>query len=220
METTVERPPPSSGGFRNAADLQFAGRRLNWPISAIESTPLCIARRSVKGALHGTRFQALAASCSTAQKPGRGSPSQAGTSCKAGASTARTQDGQPSPPKRHPTGHHGPDGGGGVYAGVIPAVPAPHPIRPRRPSDIPPALATALHPSGRRDHWPPPDRLRFRRQLKRQPVSLSESKAAPVAVAVPQSPSGRSRTPPTQEVRAYSFWTWIGHPRTGVLCTL
>jgi hypothetical protein len=77
-------------------------------------------------------------------KPGHIFPSQAGTSCVAGASTARTWDGQPSPSGIH--GHRG-KRTGGVDAGHFPAVPAPKTF-PKDPPGIRPPDHSTLKATG------------------------------------------------------------------------
>jgi hypothetical protein len=92
---------PTSGraseeGCQNTAYLQFVDCGLSWPIGNQIHIPLHRLQKASKSLC--TRRVRLQKKQVTARKePGHSFPSQAGTSCKAGASTARTRDGQPSP---------------------------------------------------------------------------------------------------------------------------
>ena len=101
MEAAVERPHLGRECFQNAAYLRSSLCGLSWPW-AIRSTSLCFARNSVKGTLQSSQSPgSKARSAPKASESQATNPSQAGTSCTAGPSTARSRDGQPSP-KRHP----------------------------------------------------------------------------------------------------------------------
>ncbi len=95
VETTDERPP--SRGCRDAAYLPSASVADTFGPRAIRSTPLGVARRGVVIALRSLLSFRLEGGVSSPVEPGHSVPSQAGTSCTAGASTTRTRDGQPSP---------------------------------------------------------------------------------------------------------------------------
>lgn len=136
------------------ADLQVAGCELDWP-EAIKSTPLYITRRSVKGALQDF-VQAPNGSTKPRPKSQATIPSQAGTSCQAGASTARSRDGQPSPKSNC------------GQRGQAQAESTPVSQWSQRPSQ------PHLHPSGAHPH----DRTPSRRQ---RPSSRQESSVRPVS---------------------------------------
>jgi hypothetical protein len=76
------------------ADLRAAGCGLSWP-KAIKSTSLYFARKHDKSALRD--FPQAPTGIRSPPQSQAAIPSQASTSCEAGASTARSQDGQPSP---------------------------------------------------------------------------------------------------------------------------
>ena len=155
-------------GCQNAAYLRLAVCRLYWP-SAIKSTSLCIARNSVKGALRDP-FQARSASTDPNLEPGT-IPSQAGTSCEAGASTARTRDGQPSTPESGETAvvESVP---GGVDAGH-PAVPAP------KSSPQTPTASKAIPPHGSHLQGAAANARSLRESRAGPSRAFAESKAGP-----------------------------------------
>jgi hypothetical protein len=114
-----------------------------------QSTSLCIARRSGKKRPARLPPGSKAGLCSPAPKSQAAIPSQAGTSCKAGASTARSRHGQPSPSgirgqRRHLSGVDT-SFPGGPSTQTCPPSPVGHP--PSRP----PALQGGSRPSSRRE---------------------------------------------------------------------
>lgn len=122
-------------------------------------------------------------------------PSQAGTSCEAGASTARTRDGQPSP-----SGNHGRSGRERAESTPV-SRRSQHPTQvPRRPSGIPSSRTRAFKAAAYR--------LAFKASSKAGPIRCSQIKGPPnSAVRSHRTP----HTPPSCELQTR-------HPRS--LCTL
>lgn len=107
--------------------------------------PSCTDRGSVKGAPR-QQLQAPAGFKNSHREPGHSSLSQAGSSCKAGTSTARTWDGQPSP-----SGVTGRGGARGRAESTPVSQRSQHPSSraPRRPSGVGPHGSGAPGPEAR-----------------------------------------------------------------------
>ena len=97
MKTTGERPLLAKKSCQDAAYLQLAGCRLDWPIGYQVHIPLHRPQQRPKALCKADPSGPSDPSRTRRTRARPWIPSQAGTSCKAGASTARSRDGQPSP---------------------------------------------------------------------------------------------------------------------------
>ena len=215
VKTTVERPHlvrglPERGVSPNGWLQTGFGP---W---AIKSTSLIITRNSGKGALQGLLFQALAGISHRPHKSQATVPSRAGTSCKAGASTARTRDGQPSPSGIH--GHPpGRERGLAESTPVLPVVPAP-PKRTRTPSHPFQGVSTLTtaglqrRASARCTSSVSRSRPISRSQVTEQAQGLKLPSRRPSPIPAGRPPQANTRTPHQQRSQKTDT--------TGVLCTL
>ena len=143
-------------------------------------------------------------------------PSRAGTSCKAGASTARTRDGQPSPSGIH--GHPpGRERGLAESTPVLPVVPAP-PKRTRTPSHPFQGVSTLTtaglqrRASARCTSSVSRSRPISRSQVTEQAQGLKLPSRRPSPIPAGRPPQANTRTPHQQRSQKTDT--------TGVLCTL